>query len=77
MSDDLATGFKLVVVSFAVWGLPVLVVTLPTVVGAAIMDSGGDAAVFGLMLLLCGTFVGGLRPFPGAGAAWLHDCFRP
>ncbi|MEZ4832606.1 MAG: DUF4013 domain-containing protein [Caldilineaceae bacterium] len=54
LGDDLATGFKLVVVSF-VWGLPVLVVTLPTVVGAAIMDSGGDAAVFGLMLLLCGT----------------------
>ena len=54
-SDDLARGFKLFVVSF-VWTLPVLVMTLPTLLGAVMLDTGDEgAAVFGLILLLCGS----------------------
>lgn len=54
-ADDLARGFKMFIVSL-VWSLPVLVVTVPTIFGAALLDTGDEgAAVFGLMLLLCGS----------------------
>lgn len=52
--DDLARGFKLFVVTL-VWALPILLVTIPTVVGAAMTDSSGDGVVFiGSLLMICG-----------------------
>lgn len=54
-ADDLARGFKMFVVTF-VWTLPVLVMTLPTIFGAVLLDTGDEgAALFGLVLLLCGS----------------------
>lgn len=68
--DDLARGFKLVVVGF-VWALPIIVLAVPLAIGAGIADSGGDTAqVFGSLILfgasclmaLYGVFVAVMTP---------------
>jgi hypothetical protein len=51
--DDLVRGIKLFVVQF-VWALPVVIVILPVILGAAIADSGGGGEFFGVLLMLCG-----------------------
>lgn len=54
--EDLASGGKLVVAMF-LWTLPILVMMIPTVVGAAMADSGGQAEFMGVMLMLCGSCI--------------------
>ena len=53
--DDLARGFKLFVVTL-IWGIPLFFVMIPTMIGGAMTDSGGDGVVFiGVLLITCGT----------------------
>lgn len=54
-SEDLVRGLKLFVVQF-VWALPIFLVVLPVIFGAAIADnSRGAGEFFGTMLILCGS----------------------
>lgn len=53
--DDLVRGLKLFVVQF-VWALPIILVIIPVVLGAAITDNSRNAGEFvGSMLILCGS----------------------
>jgi hypothetical protein len=52
--EDLARGFKLVVASL-IWGLPVLILVIPSIIGGALADSNSEGAQFmGAMLSICG-----------------------
>ena len=77
--EDLARGFKLVVATL-VWALPILVLTIPTVIGGIMSDSRSDGAQFlGGMLLICGnclTILYGLlltAATPGISIAFAKD----
>jgi hypothetical protein len=53
--EDLARGFKLVVASI-VWGLPIIILVIPTIIGGTLSESNnGSAAFVGAMLLICGN----------------------
>lgn len=53
--EDLMRGLKLFVVQF-VWILPVFLVSVPIVMGAALADNSRDVGEFlGVMLILCGS----------------------
>lgn len=53
--EDLARGFKLVIASL-IWGLPIIVLTIPTILGTALADNRSDGAqAIGWMLLACGN----------------------
>ncbi|MBX2998423.1 MAG: DUF4013 domain-containing protein [Caldilineaceae bacterium] len=52
--EDLVRGLKLFVVGF-VWALPIILVFLPVLFGSIMVDQGGAAEGFGVMLILCGT----------------------
>ncbi len=54
--DDLARGFKLLVVTL-IWALPIFVAIIPTVLGSALADGArnGGGEFVGVMLILCGT----------------------
>jgi len=69
-SEDFVRGLKIAVVTL-IWSLPIFVVVVPMGIGAAIADSGGDAAeVVGSLILfgggcltvLYGLFVAFLTP---------------
>lgn len=69
-SDDLVRGFKLTVVGF-VWALPIIVLSLPLVVGASLMDQSNNAAgavggiiTFGTscLMALYGVFLAVMMP---------------
>jgi hypothetical protein len=52
--EDLARGFKLMVASL-IWGLPVLILVIPSIIGGALADSNSEGAQFmGAMLSICG-----------------------
>jgi hypothetical protein len=52
--EDLARGFKLVVASI-VWGLPIIILIIPSIIGSALSQSSSDGAEFiGAMLSICG-----------------------
>lgn len=53
--DDLTRGFKLFIVSL-VWSLPILIFTVPTGIGSALVDNTRSDAgeFFGSILLICG-----------------------
>src|SRR5690606_8640605 len=72
-------GFKLVVASL-VWGLPILVLVIPSIIGSAMADSRSDSTQFmGAMLLICGsclTMIYGLlltAVTPGISIAFAKD----
>ncbi len=50
---DLSRGFKYMVVTF-VWGIPIMLFTIPMVLGGILADSGGAGEFFGTSILLCG-----------------------
>jgi hypothetical protein len=53
--EDLARGFKLVIASI-VWGLPIIILVIPSLIGNAIASQGSDGAEFvGAMLSICGS----------------------
>ena len=53
--EDMVRGVKLLIVQL-VWALPIILVVLPIIFGAAIADSGpGAPEFFGIMLILCGS----------------------
>jgi cytochrome b561 len=77
--EDLARGFKLVIASL-VWGLPILVLVIPSIIGSAMTESRSDGAQFmGSMLLICGsclTMIYGLlltAVTPGISIAFAKD----
>lgn len=62
-SEDFVRGFKIAVVTF-IWALPIFVVIVPMGIGAALADSGRDAAeIFGSLIIfggVCLTLIYGL-----------------
>lgn len=62
-SEDFVRGFKIAVVTL-IWALPIFVVVVPMGIGAALADSGRDAAeVFGSLIIfggICLTMLYGL-----------------
>lgn len=53
--DDLARGFKLFVVSL-VWSLPLIIFTIPSGIGNALVSADSEGAqVVGVMLSICGS----------------------
>ncbi len=51
--EDLTRGFKLFV-THLVWALPIIVLTIPMIIGGILTDSGSDAGeVFGGLILAC------------------------
>jgi len=53
--EDFARGLKLFVVALS-WGLPALVLAIPSIVGNALASSNSDAAAaFGAILVICGS----------------------
>ncbi|MCX6048412.1 MAG: DUF4013 domain-containing protein [Chloroflexi bacterium] len=78
-SEDLIRGFKWAVVAF-IWSLPLLVFSIPTGIGQALMsDNGGTSNVFGSLIASCGgclSFLYGLFVMlmaPGFTIAYAHD----
>lgn len=51
--NDLIRGFKLVVVAL-IWALPLVLLSIPTALGASISENGRTMSAFGSMLALCG-----------------------
>lgn len=77
--EDLARGFKLVVASF-VWGLPLIILAIPSVIGSIIGSEGDEAVQFiGTMLVACGSclsFIYGLLvalAVPGISISFARD----
>jgi len=52
--DDLFDGFKLMVASM-LYALPIMILTIPVVIGAAIAESSSSGESVGFLLLACGT----------------------
>lgn len=55
-SEDMATGFKLFVVML-VYALPILVLMIPSVLGAALTGRGDSAEMVGIPFVICGTLL--------------------
>jgi hypothetical protein len=77
--EDLARGFKLIIATL-VWGLPMLILVIPSIIGSAMTESRSDGAQFmGSMLLICGsclTMIYGLllaAVTPGISIAFAKD----
>jgi hypothetical protein len=78
--EDLTRGFKLCVVTI-VWGLPILIFTVPLGIGGALMDpNSGDAGLFlGNILVVCGGCLAALYGLfltimtPGISIAFARD----
>jgi hypothetical protein len=53
--EDLARGFKLFV-TMLVWGLPILILVIPSIIGSTMSSSRNEGAQFmGAMLSICGS----------------------
>jgi hypothetical protein len=77
--EDLARGFKLVVATL-IWGLPMLIFVIPSMIGGALTDSYNEGAqAMGAMLSICGsclTMIYGLLlaiVTPGISIAFAKD----